>query len=90
MIAAGRQLGLLVRQHVAGAADGLDVGRRRHELLLEPLGVHRRDEPVLLAPHQQRRVGDPVEALGQPTVGDREQDLAGRAEPAGVADQERS
>src|SRR5467141_3336540 len=70
---------------VPGARYLHDLGAR--DLLTEDLSIHRRDEPILLAPHHQRRRLHPPQPPFEPTFRDREEELGDRAEAPRHADQ---
>src|SRR5205814_429385 len=64
-------------RHVPGAVHGLHA--RSGDSPRELVGVDRRHQAVLLAPHEQRRRRDAVGALLQSLVGNRPDELAGGA-----------
>src|SRR2546422_9066937 len=67
-------VGALEVRHVAGAVDRLHA--RAGDPPGELVGVDRRHEAVLLAPDQERRRGDAMDALLEALVGDRPDELA--------------
>ena len=69
--------GLLQMRRVAGARHHLEP--RVRDPSRELLGVRARDQAVVLSPEQQGRRGDAVDALLEPLVRDRPDELAGRA-----------
>jgi hypothetical protein len=72
----GRGLGLLEVGSMAGALDDFRPCSRQSPS--ELLSVHARHQAVALAPHEQGRGGDPVDALLEPLVRDRPDELPGR------------
>src|SRR6266705_88926 len=62
-----------------------DLGAR--DLLTEDLSIHRRDEPILLAPHHQRRRLDPPQPPFESAFRDREEELGDGAKAARHSDQ---
>ena len=79
---------LLPLRDVPGALD--DLHPRARDPRRELLRVHGRDEPVLVAPDDERLRRDAVDALLQALVRDRPDELAGRPQrPDGVRERDR-
>ena len=67
------------------------VGNRNHlgarDFLPKDICVHRRDEPILLTPHDERRRFDSPQAALEPAFRNREEELCDGTETARHADQ---